>query len=439
MAKLLRISGLVDLLRTDDPKEIRAFAEDKRLDRDFLPGGPLLNRIITRKVRRVLALNGTPLPSVAPHGDAERAKIQAELQTKLDQAAAAGTFDAESVAGIARAVRGYKDAPPLEQAVQQAVGRIFAADYQANAASWAAAELLDKAAHSMNPIASLVWRLSGKITRAQRLLGRMVHDDRAGVHATGIAVHNLVRGFTTMRGMFSYPNSPDPAAGDAVVARCLNAPASVLREAIPISMAGTDSIRPGTLVVLDLARAQQHDDSPEIVFMAKSWSQCPAAAWVPALIRAVWQEALKLPAPPLEPLPSAFRLGFARAQAAHRWTTYRELLGANLLIQLALGVVLLAAPVFVAHLVAVPAAAGFVRLWGALLVLLTALYSAGWFDPIYIRWPNVVGIAGRCVTALLYLLAGRSLLAFAVFDAVFAVLLGWSYVRAVEAELMSRP
>jgi hypothetical protein len=442
MGRLLRmrIHSLVDLERADDPAAIRAFANDKRLDRAFSGRGGFINRILTRKLRSVLALEGVPFPSVAPRGDAERARAQTELQGRLDAAAAARTFDEESIAGIAKAVRGLNDAPILEHAVQQAVGRLFAPDYQANAESFAAAQLLDAAAHSMNPVASLVWRITGQLTKAQRLLGEKVHGDRAGVHATGIAVHNLVRGFALMRSLLTYPNTPDPAASDTVVALCLKAPASVLREATPDAPPGTDGIRPGTLVVLDLAKAQQGDNAPEIVFMAGSWAQCPAWTWVPALIRAVWEHALKLPAPQPGPVGGAFRLDTTRTAAAHRRTTYRRLLGAHLIIQLALGIAMLAAPLWFSHVLAIPApSASFVRLWGLMLLLLTALYAPGWLDPIYTRWPNVVGIAGRCATALLYLILGSGFLWFALFDGGFAVALAWAYTQAIRAELMTRP
>jgi D-lactate dehydrogenase len=118
--------------------------------------GALINRALTRKVRRVLALDDTPLPSVAPRADPDRLRTHAELQERLDKAATARAFDDQSITGIARAVRGLKDAPILELAVQQAGGRLFATDYQATEESWAAAQLLDKAAHSNNPPALLV-------------------------------------------------------------------------------------------------------------------------------------------------------------------------------------------------------------------------------------------------------------------------------------------
>jgi hypothetical protein len=436
MGRVLRIPFLADLIRVDDPAQIRALAHDEWLDRNFTGHGPLLNRILTRKVRRVLAVDRVPLPSVAPRDDAERAGAQAALQVELDAAASAG-FDDDNIAALAKAVCRYEEALILEHAVQEAVGRLFAKDYRATAETWAAAVLLDKAARSMNPLAAILWRITGQITRAQRLLAAKVHDDRGGVHATGIAVHNLVRGFAAMRDLLA---AGDPLTREQVVARCLKAPASVLREAVPKSPGGADAIRPRTLVVLDLSAAQQRDAGPEILFMAESWSQCPASAWVPALIGAVWDRALRLRRRQLGSVGGGFRLEFARAEAARRRAIYRGTLGANLLLQLAPGIVMIVAPLWISHFVALPPTdAGLVRVWGLMLLLLTTLYAAGWSDPVYTRWPNVVGIAGRFATALLYLCLGRGFLWFALYEAVFAVALTWAYSQTIRAELMARP
>jgi hypothetical protein len=438
MGRLLRVPFLVDLVRTADPAEIRASANDDRLDRVFSGRGPLLNRVLTRKVQSVLAVKGLLFPSVAPRGDKERARTQAELQAQLD-AAATRIVDDDNVTDLARAVRGFEDAPILEHAVQQTVGRLFATDYRAGEESWAAAYLLDKAVHGMNPVAAIWWRITGRIAHAQDLLAEMVHHDRAGVHATGIAVHNLVRGFKTMRDLFAHPNAPDPV--EDVLARCLKAPESALREATAAASAGADELQPGTLVVLDLKAAQQHDDGPEIVFMSGSWSQCPAAGWVPALIRAVWERALQLPPPAADRVGSPFRVAPTREEAARCRAIYRSILGCNLVLQFALGTMMLAAPLwFCRFFTLVPSsAADLVRIWGVMLLVLVALYASGWFNPIYTRWPNMVGIVGRYATGLLYLLLRGRFLWLAVFDGVFAAALTWAYSQAIRTELMSRP
>ena len=432
MGRLIRIPYLVDLIRADAPAEIRSYGADKRLDRDFAMEGPLINRVLTRKLRTVLTVHGLPLPSVAPQDDAERIRSHDELSARL----ATPSFDQETLVGLARAVRGYADAPVLEHAVQQVVGRVFAADYRADEQSFAAAVFLDRAVHSMNPFAGLIWQLTGKLARAQDLLAQKVHGDRAGVHATGIAVHNLVRGFVAMRGLLAPPNSPDPAASEAALARCLKAPASVLREAVPDCPSLGDPVRSGTLVVLDLAAAQEREPSPEIVFMKGTWAECPAAGWVPALLRAVWERAIKLPPPTGEPVGGAFRVGWSREEASHRLSFYRRLLGVNLALQVVLGVALLFHPTGWS---APGPDASFVRILGLMLLLLGGVYAVGWFEPIRMRWPNLLGVVGRCATAALYLALGGKFLWLAAFDAAFAGALAWSYWQALRTELMTRP
>jgi hypothetical protein len=437
MGRRLRIPFLVDLLRTQDPSEIRSLARDPRLDRNLAGGGALLNRILIARLRNILALDGLPFPAILPRDDGKRAQIQAELQARLDRVASGGSVDDDSAAAVARAVRALPGAPILEEAVQQAVGRLFVPDYEATAESWAAARMLDRAAHSVNPIAAAVWRVTGQIARAQHLLGEKVHGDRAGVHATGIAVHNLVRGFAAMRDLLS---AKARDGSEEVVRRCLFAPESVLRTAVEGRPGGPDAIRQATLVVLDLGAAQQRDDSPEIVFMTGSWSQCPATAWVPAFIRAVWQRVTDMPFPEVETVGGPFRLAFARAVAARSRRLYQMILGVDLGLQLVLGIAMLATPAWVLDLVAgPPVGAGFVRLWGLLLLIVTALYAAGWLDPIYTRWPNVVGIIGRFAAGLLYLCLGGRFLWLALFDASFAAALAWTYGKALTAELMTRP
>src|SRR5262249_40799042 len=228
---------------------------------------------------------------------------------------------------------------------------------------------------------------------------------------------------------------PDPAASDRLVARCLKAPASVLREALPDCPSLGDAVRSGTLVVLDLAAGREREPSPEIVFMKGTWAECPAAAWVPALLRAVWDRAIRLPPPTGGSVGGPFRVDWSRAEAARRLSSYRRLLGVNLALQLALGVALLADPAWMSD----APADNVVRIVGFMLVLLSGVYGTGWFTPIRTRWPNVVGLVGRCATAALYLALGGKFVWLAAFDAGFAAALGWSYWQALRAELMTRP
>jgi hypothetical protein len=217
------------------------------------------------------------------------------LRRRLDPAGGTPLWDEETIAALVGAVRGAPGAPALGPATQQAIGRLFATDYKASPDSWAAAGALDAAVHTRNPLRAILLHLSGRLQRSRRLLADLVHGDLAGVHATGIAVHNLVRGFERMRELWSEPRWRSPSSVDAVVEQCLFAPPSVLRQAVGSGATVCGEVRAGTLVVLELEAARERTPGREVEFMVGHWAQCPAAAFVPALLRAVWQRAIAAP------------------------------------------------------------------------------------------------------------------------------------------------
>src|SRR5262249_30789378 len=138
-------------------------------------------------------------------------------------------------------------APALGPATQQAIGRLFTTDYKASPESWAAAGVLDAAVHTRNPLRAILLHLSGRLQRSRRLLADLVHGDLAGVYATGIAVHNLVRGFERMRELWSEPRWRSPSSVDAVVEQCAPITCRV-HKAMPPSACSTsaDATPPST-------------------------------------------------------------------------------------------------------------------------------------------------------------------------------------------------
>lgn len=291
MARSLRIPGLLDLVRVDARSDIRILANDARLDRRFDACGPLINRILVQRIRSVLRLDGVPLPSVAPRQDPQRARAQDALRRRLDPDGAKPLWDDQTIAGLVRAVCDADGAAALGPATQQAVGRLFVPDYRGTSESWAAAKVLDTAVHTRNPLRAIFLQISGRLQRARRLLADLVKDDLAGVHATGIAAHNLVRGFERMRELWSDPRWHTRPA-DAVVEQCMFAPPSVLRQATMPGATIAGEVRPGTLVVLELDAARARTPGRDVELMTGTWAQCPAAAFVPALLRAVWERAV---------------------------------------------------------------------------------------------------------------------------------------------------
>jgi hypothetical protein len=287
MAKSIRIPWLVDLKKVSDKAEVRASVTDAKLDRRFEQVGPLINRFLMRRVTGALTVNGKLLPAVAPRGDTVRQSSQAALRMRLDPALGP-LWDDTTIALLAACIRGDKSTSEIGPAAQQAVGRLFNMSYVGNVETWAAARDLDDAIHSKNPLRTLSLKLTGKLDRSRKLLSDRVNGDRAGVHATGIAVHNLVRGLEHMRELWR--REPRPSADEAV-RQCLYAPETVLRQATAAGSTALGEVRPGTLVLYELDTIRERTPDAETVFMADTWAECPAVAFVPALLRAVWERA----------------------------------------------------------------------------------------------------------------------------------------------------
>jgi hypothetical protein len=288
MARSIRVPGLVDIKKIDDKAEIHTLSLDERLDRRFEKRGPLVNRFLMGRIRGALTVDGKPLPAVAPRGDAERASHQAALRARLDPASGP-LWDEATVAALVAAVRGEAGAPRIGPAAQQAVGRLFAPEYVGDAASWRAAKDLDDAVRTRNPLRALQLHITGRLRRSRKALARRVNGDLAGTHATGIAVHNLVRGFEAMRDLWA-KGHPRPSADEAV-GRCLFAPQTVLRQATVKGGTLAGDVRPGTLLMYELDKIRAHAPGADAVFMAGTWAECPAVAFVPALLRVVWERA----------------------------------------------------------------------------------------------------------------------------------------------------
>ena len=291
MTRRLRIPGLVDLLTVDDPASIAAASADARLDRDFTGKGPLINRWIARRIRRSLRTPSAPLPSVSPRDYPERAERQAALQGRLRKLVSEGAVAPDHVAELAAYVRGERAEKALGPLVQEAVGRLFANGYYASGPTWQAARVLDAAPRNVNPLRALWWAITGAVGRSRRVLSKAVGDDPAGVHATAVAVHSLVRSVKAMRQLWLEPGVRESMSAEAAVTRSLRAPESVPRRWSAPATTVWGNLPAGALTLFELDAARKRDPNADITFMASSWSHCPAAGWTAALLKAVWEGA----------------------------------------------------------------------------------------------------------------------------------------------------
>lgn len=134
-------------------------------------------------------------------------------------------------------------------------------------------------------------------------------------------------------------------------------------------------------------------------------------------------------------------IGWSQAQARARRVTYQRVLAFNMLLHLGIGLGCMFVPYFVSATFGLPppVPTGWIRGWGATLILVTALYIPGLQDPVRSRYPNVAGVFGRLWMASVWFAIGGGLFWFGVFDLSFAAILAFLYYRLFRAEVMTRP
>lgn len=284
------VPGVVDALLVKDAGLIRTLAGDPRLDRAYVPRGRLLNRILLGRLRRVLQLDGRPLPPVAEHGPARPTPAQTALEARLNRLADAA-LAGEEIDALAGYVRGLGRRDEAGKLAQAAVGRLFSTQYRADAKSWADARVLGAAPSNLNPVKAIAWALTGRVARARTRLAEAVGGDPSGLHATGVAIHNLADALQRLRKLYRDTKGDLAPSAAAAVGAALGAPRQVLRQPVARLDSEAGRLEPDTLVVLQLDAANAAQPSYDLVFMQSAWSRCPAHRWVPALLTAVWTRA----------------------------------------------------------------------------------------------------------------------------------------------------
>jgi hypothetical protein len=227
MAQRIRVPGLVDLVLVADPSEIRALNEEPRLDRRFLPRGPLVNRLIAGRIRRWFQIKGQPLPSLAARGDPVRAERQRELAIALDPASGRALWSEQQLDKLASFVRGVGTHDGAAITVQEIAGRLFDPLYAADPESWRAATLIDRFREGFSPV-QVIWQITGRLRRARALLVERADQNRWAMHATAIGVHGIVASLERMRQLRALPDATS-LGDDAVLGRCLAPPKQVPR------------------------------------------------------------------------------------------------------------------------------------------------------------------------------------------------------------------
>jgi hypothetical protein len=297
MARHIRVPGIVDVVLVSDPAEIRALDDQQKIDRNFIPRGPLVNRLIVGRIRRWFEIMGQLLPSLTPRGDQVRADRQKQLAAALDPAheSSQGSplwTDAQ-IDSLAAYVRGAGGDEAAAITTQEIVGRLFDTQYRADRATWQAAKMIDQFRDGFSLI-QIVWQLTGQLRRARDLLVNRAKDDRWTMHGTAIGVHGIVQALAGMRALRALPTAAS-FSDDTVLGRCLAPPKRVPRtvEASLETPFVSDSLKAGAIVMLQLETAGPQAPDAEMVFMRDHWNACPARAFVTALLKTVWRRSLQ--------------------------------------------------------------------------------------------------------------------------------------------------
>jgi hypothetical protein len=289
--KRIRIPGIVDLVLSSDADEIEAFANDAKLDRAYSDRSILTNGLILQRVRNTLQIGGKPFPTVAPRGVEGRAEAQNALWNRLNALAPAYSAGPDELESLAAFVRGAGPVEACGPLVQQVVGRLFAPNFNATPESWSAALVLDQAPRTMNLLLLAWWALTDRVNKAKQLLSNMVGGDLAGVHAIGVALHNIVSGVNLMRQLYSDASKRTGLSPESAGSQCIFAPPTVLRQPISADDSASGALQTGTVVILNLQAANAKTPSANLAFLRQTWSQCPAEQWVPALLEGIWRRA----------------------------------------------------------------------------------------------------------------------------------------------------
>ena len=104
-------------------------------------------------------------------------------------------------------------------------------------------------------------------------------------------MHNFPPAFSRMRALYADPSARSRLTPEAAAAQCLVAPQQVVRQPTTAGDSLAGDFNDGTLILLQLNAANARSPSPEMAFMTGTWARCPAHAWIPALLAAVWRAA----------------------------------------------------------------------------------------------------------------------------------------------------
>ncbi|BAL77110.1 hypothetical protein [Bradyrhizobium cosmicum] len=291
MALVISIPGLVRLAIVRDPDELLRVNDAGTVTRPLSGRGGLFNRSVAAKLAAFRTADGDIWPAFRDRHDPLRAAHQTELESKLSNVEPLLQDVAPEITELGNYVGGGHAHRGMGVVVQQAVGRLFFADYVASEESYEAARTL-QAWLSAWPLRACWIKHSGALKASLDRIEAASRGNMACAHATALALENLVMSIELMRELARHGDNLAKIEPQEAAIRTLRAPARVVRETRDGDFIGTLRLRSRTLILLALEDAHQQDAAKlGFAFFTGTWNQCPAHGLVPTLLRKVWEAA----------------------------------------------------------------------------------------------------------------------------------------------------
>jgi hypothetical protein len=286
----ISIPGVIRLVAVKTPDELLAVNDAIMVQRSLSGRGGLVNRLAAAKLAVFRTPDGNIWPAFRDRLDPLRAANQAVLEANLSNVGPLLERIASEIAELGGYVRTGVARRSTGVIVQQAVGRLFLADYAASEESYDAARTL-QAWLSAGPLRASWLRCSGALQAALDQIMDLSRGDTACAHATALAMDNVVRSIESMRRLACRGDNLAKIGSRDALAYTLRAPARVVREARDGGRVGAIRLQARSLVLLAVESARRQRPDPRFAFFASAWNRCPAHSIVPALLAEVWQAA----------------------------------------------------------------------------------------------------------------------------------------------------
>ena len=290
MALTITIPGLIRLVVVRTPDEVLAVNDAGMVGRSLSGRGGLVNRTVAGRLAVFRTPDGDVWPAFRDRLDPLRVAHQAALEAALADVGPLLQRIAPEIAELGDYVRDGTAPRSMGVMVQQAVGRLFFADYAASEESYDAALTLQSWL-SAGPLRACWIRYSGALQASLDRIMDLSRGDMACAHATALAMDNIVRSIELMRGLARDGRNLATIEPQDALRRTLRAPARVVREARDQGRSGPVRLSARSLVLLAVESARRQSPDPGFAFFASAWNRCPAHSIVPVLLADVWQAA----------------------------------------------------------------------------------------------------------------------------------------------------